>query len=144
MAGSRRRRRLTLGAVAGLAAALGIYGLYYVSPYGAHDRTAAGYEDRTRTQVRALGDVRITSGRHEVGGNRWGNGGECGYVVTLDVDSALPAGAIEAGLEARLAARGLGPVEETVTPVGGSGGRYRLRIVVGFLGEGGSLDLRCG
>lgn len=144
MADFRVRKRRTLAVVAALTGALGIYGLYYVSPYGAHDRTAAGYEDRIRAQVRALGDVAITSGRHEVGGNRWGNGGECGYVVTLEVSTALPADAVEDGPRARLGAQGLEPVDETVIPLGGSGARHRLRIVVGILGEGGSLDLRCG
>ncbi|WP_031524602.1 hypothetical protein [Streptomyces sp. NRRL F-5123] len=144
MADFRVRKRLVLAVAAALTTALGIYGLYYVSPYGRHDRTAAGYENRIRAQVRALGDVTITSGRHEVGGNRWGNGGECGYVVTLEVDSALPADAVEDGLRARLDVQGLGPVEETVTPLDRSGARHRLRIEVGFLGEGGSLDLRCG
>ncbi|NUS12753.1 MAG: hypothetical protein HOY69_15360 [Streptomyces sp.] len=131
--------------VAVLCAALGLYGLYYVSPFGRHDRQAAAYERRVRAQVLAVGDVRVVSARHQVNGDLTATSSYCSFVVTFEVETALRAEVFESALKARLHQQRVDFVYENTAPSADrAGGRRLLRVVVGTLGEGGSLDLRCG
>jgi hypothetical protein len=137
------KRLLVIAAILILCAA-GAYGLYYISPYGRHDRQAAAYERALRARVKALGDVRVMSGSSKVSNNRWGNGGECSFLATLKVSTAMTEHTFEQRLDAALKPYTDEYLELRVTQVGDKAGRRVLRIEAGTLGEGGSLDLRCG
>ncbi|WP_329176096.1 hypothetical protein [Streptomyces sp. NBC_01477] len=138
------RKRAVIVIVAVLCVAAGLYTLYYVSPIGQHNRQAAHYEHQVRGSVMSLGDVQVTSGGHRVSGNLWGEGGECSVLATFEVNTTLAARDFEDHLKSVLRQRSIDYVYEQVKPLGGRSDRLVLRVEVGTLTAGGSLDPRCG
>ncbi|GAA1892371.1 hypothetical protein [Streptantibioticus ferralitis] len=138
------RKRATILLMALIVSAVGIYGIYYVSPYGQHDRQAAAYERTFRARMMSVGDVRITSGDHQVSGNRWGEGGECSLLATLEVNTPLGAQTFEDRLKTALTPYTDEYVHEQVTRLSDRDGNRVFRVEAGTLVDGGSLDLRCG
>ncbi len=133
------KRPVVLGVVV-LVIAAAVYGVYYVSPYGRHNRAAAAYEQRLRQRVATVGGVTVVDSGHQVSGNRWGEGGECSLIATLEVRTRLPEATFAARLQKVLAAHPDEYVHEDVAAVGGG----VLRVRAATLADGGSLDLRCG
>lgn len=138
-----RRKSVVLVIVVLVVAVLG-YGIYYVSPYGRHDRAAVAYEQQFRARVLSLGGVTVVSSSHEVSDNRWGEGGECSLIATLEIRTRQSQEAFSVGLRKVLAAHPDEYVHEDVTKVSGTGAGVLLRVQAATLTDGGSLDLRCG
>lgn len=138
-----RRKSVVLVLVTLVVAALG-YGIYYVSPYGRHDRAAAAYAQQFRARVLSVGGVTVLNSSHEVSYSRLSAGGECWFFATVEIRTRQSQRAFSAGLDKVLDSDDY--LYEKVTKVGGSdsGAGVLLRIKVGTLGDGGSWDIRCG
>ena len=130
---------MTVILAAALVGAVAVYGMYYISPFGRHDREAASYEQSMRVRALQVEGTRVIGGSAQVTSSP-GNGGYCLLRSTLEV--VTPFTAAEFG--DHLKATGEDQIYQKVTQVKKEDSGFLLRIENGTLGEGGTLDLRCG
>ncbi|MEW1777642.1 hypothetical protein [Streptomyces sp. NPDC086777] len=133
------RKRVTIVLMASLVGAVAIYEIYGISAFGRHDREAAAYERSMRSDALQIEGTRVIAGSAHVTSSP-GNGAYCWLMSTLEVSTPLTVGTFEQ----RLKAVDRDYVDGKITQFGERDGDRLLRIETGTLGEGGTLDLRCG
>lgn len=137
------RKRASIAVAGVLCGAVGLYGLYYLSPIGRHNRQASAYERKVRAEVSALDGVHVVSASHHVTGNQWGTSGDCSLLADVEVTTGLDAPVLKEQLTTALTAHRFDYLYLGVTSTGGKAGRHTLRVEVGTLVSGG-IDPRCG
>lgn len=136
------RKRAIVAVVGVLCGAAGVYGLYYLSPIGGHNRQASAYERKVRAEVSAFDGVDIVSAGHHVTSNHWGQSAYCALLADVEVTAELDAPAFEKQLNTALMAHRFDYVYLGVTTRGGKPGHRTLRVEVGTLTHSG-FDPRC-
>lgn len=75
---------MTIVLIASLVSAAAMYEIYYISPFGRHDREAAAYEQSMRSRALQVEGTRVIDGSAHVTSSP-GNGGYCWLLSTLEI-----------------------------------------------------------
>jgi len=134
------KKKSVLAATAAVAVGLGAVAY---SPYHRHNRQAAEFAEELGGLLSADGQMKVIDHDHRVD-NLGPTGGYCYFVADLTLSTRLDFSAAKRKIEAVFRQDLDGYRLPSITSEGSRDGRNIVRLVVSRVGEGGSMDLRCG